>query len=171
MFTPYLDTDVALPRASLLSYLRHPLASPQPPPSDGSAPPPYNKCTEAHQALVATAIGADMEDEESNCGFWGERTSLHDTSIRSLGVNELVNGKYGRNHVHAFLCFWCSVSICAMAAFGIFFVIDLGCSQYGMGTGMAKWMIHEHARQSDAHYEVSFFGQPSRCVCMDCANS
>jgi len=54
-----------------------------------------------------------------------------------------------------FCCFWCAVSIVIFGSFGLYFVIDLALSHYGMGTGAAQWVVNRHQLPSRTSYGVS----------------
>jgi hypothetical protein len=53
-----------------------------------------------------------------------------------------------------FCCFWCVFSV-ILGAFSLYFVIDLAFSYYGMGDGMAEWVIYRHQVPSSTSYGVS----------------
>ncbi|CAO2654042.1 Nn.00g107750.m01.CDS01 [Neocucurbitaria sp. VM-36] len=152
MSAPYTDDDVALPHASLLSYFRRPTAAPEANTSE-SSPPPYSNCHDSHLDLFNDPNDPQVrvvEDEES------QHTPFHDNDQKgSYRWNVADQNKHSHRNAYAFCCFWCSLSTFILAVLAIFFVVDLGFSQFGYGTGMARSMIHWNARPSNTQYEVS----------------
>ncbi|KAF2023850.1 hypothetical protein EK21DRAFT_16053, partial [Setomelanomma holmii] len=55
----------------------------------------------------------------------------------------------------AFCCYWCAVSVCILTAFGAF-ALDLVFTQFGMGTGMARWIVHGNGNEDVTSYDMHF---------------
>lgn len=149
MGTHYEDNDVALTHASLLSYF-HPRTSHAQP--SEHAPPPYNDI----ESLLTTPMLAFDEakdaDEESAYSYSPDCESP-DCERGTFGLTTMKRDHRG---FYAFCCFWCAVSVCILGAFGIFFTLDLVFSQFGMGTGLAIWMIRGNPGHVETSYDVSF---------------
>jgi hypothetical protein len=143
--------DVALPHAGRLAYF-HPHSPSLHTQDNNPVPPAYDDCSASQSTLVLDDSENKDTDEESNCGFWGERDSF--TGRRgALGL-----GTVRRDHggFYAFCCFWCAVSVCILGVLGMYFALDVVLTQFGMGTGWAMWMVRESPSQASAHYEVRF---------------
>jgi hypothetical protein len=54
-----------------------------------------------------------------------------------------------------FCSLWCAFSVIILAAFGIYFAVDLAFSHYGLGTGMVEWIMYRHQLPSSTSYGVS----------------
>ncbi|KAH7091558.1 hypothetical protein FB567DRAFT_436379, partial [Paraphoma chrysanthemicola] len=118
-------------------------------------PPPYDQ-SKSHADIISQRGSEDIDedDEESNYGFWGENTPCTPKPKRTSTSH--FNPLTPRRHkgAWAFCCFWCAISVCILAAFGAFFAADLVFTQFGMGTGMARWMIHGQGRRAEQSYDM-----------------
>jgi hypothetical protein len=152
MSTPHTDTDMPFPHASVLAYFRQPVTSQQV--LDIAAPPPPYSDRPVRQEALPSNDHAE-EDEESNCGFFEQASEHKSTSSSPLRKTR------GHRRMYDTCCLWFTVLICALVAFGTFFAFDLFGSQYGMSTGMAKWMINSGRPSSQVTYEVSSQSQRS----------
>ncbi|KAF1828596.1 hypothetical protein BDW02DRAFT_574737 [Decorospora gaudefroyi] len=140
------DTHVALPHASLLAYFRNPAAAFEARDS-GRLSETDSEDSKTHQLLAHQDKDATSEDEEWQCGFWGER--LKD-SYEPSHRDSLTKG------ATAFWCFWSAISIFMLAAIGLYFVVDLTFSYYGMGTGMSQWVLYRHQLPPSTSYSMEF---------------
>ena len=154
MSPQHTDNDIALPHAALLAYFRHSPALPRISDAEPS-PPPYERCDFVHGSLLPNAIDSNNDNEESNSGFWGERNSFDHERKGTQEVAPLELKKTRYRGVYAFCCFWCAISICILAAFGVFFALDVVFTQFGMGTGLTKWMTHRNLGQNGTDYKAS----------------
>jgi hypothetical protein len=154
MSPAHADTDVALPHASLLAYFRNPAAALEPRDSSTS-PEPDVKGTETRHFLHTRSRSTGSEDEESKCGFWGERSSFEDDTKSSSGSTPTWGKSTVAKGAAAFYCVWCAFSIIILGAFGLYFVVDLAFSYYGMGTGMSQWVMYRHQLPSTTSHGVS----------------
>jgi hypothetical protein len=144
------NNDVALPHAGLLAFFSSPTPSSRFPESN-YATSLHSKSNASSTTPVTDTDDSNNADEESKCGFWGEWNEYkHEPRATPLS-------KIRRSHrgLFAFCCFWCAVSICILGAFGAFFAVDVVLTQFDMGTGMSRWMVHGDAAQSIGNVEVS----------------
>jgi hypothetical protein len=148
MVSPDADHDVALPHAGLLAYFQ-----PRPTHAQDSehAPPPYDGFNGFQSTRTLERNAAKSADEESEYGFWGE-CDCPESGRRGSGLSTMKRDHRG---FYAFCCFWCAVSVCILGTLGTFFATDLVFSQFGMGTGLAMWMVHGNPSQAIIEYEVS----------------
>ncbi|KAH7081241.1 hypothetical protein BKA63DRAFT_486993 [Paraphoma chrysanthemicola] len=157
------NSDVPLPHAALLAFFQRP--APSLGKDNEAAPPPYDP-PKSHADISSQHISEgidDGDDEESTYGFWGEHTNctLKPMRTSTSHFNPLTPRRY--KGAWAFCCFWCAISVCILAAFGAFFVADLVFTQFGMGTGMARWMIHGQGRRAEQSYDMHFcLASPNR---------
>jgi hypothetical protein len=152
MSAAHTNTDVALPHASLLAYFRNPAVASAARDS-GTAPEGKSKGTGACHFLHTRTKSAVSEDEESKCGFWGERC---EDDARDLSGSTPAWGKKSfAKGAAAFCCVWCAFSIIFLGAFGLYFFVDLAFSYYGLGTGMSQWVLFRHQLPPNTSYGVS----------------
>lgn len=159
MSTPYTDNDIALPHASLLAYFRRPTTAQEPDSSSESSPPPYNTCHESHSDFFdVPRVSGVVEDEESQRTISAPFHDNHNHGGKTdaFRIPTLANHRlFRRSAAYTSCCFWCSVSTFMLAVLAIFFVVDLGFSQFGYGTGMAQGMLHWRTGSSNTQHEVS----------------
>ncbi|KAI4634246.1 uncharacterized protein J4E87_001418 [Alternaria ethzedia] len=129
------DADVALPHTSLLAYFRD-SAAVQETTDTGILSSNNTDGTNAHQLLHPPTD--DNEDEESGLGFWGEVDGAKSSS-ESYSFGESRSAWRG---AAAFCCLWCAFSVMILGAFSLYFAVDLVLSHYGLGTGMAEWVMY-----------------------------
>ncbi|KAH4943182.1 hypothetical protein HBI79_014940 [Parastagonospora nodorum] len=149
MATYHENNDVALPHAGLLSYF-HPRTSHAQP--SEHAPPPYNDIEGLLTTPILTIDEAKDADERSDYSYCPDCDSFD----CERGTFVLTTMKRDHRGFYAFCCFWCAVAVCILGAFGIFFTLDLVFSQFGMGTGLAMWMIRGNPSHADISYDMSF---------------
>ena len=133
MSTSNTDANVTLPHASLLAYFRavHKATD------TGILPSENSRGTNAHQ-LLRPPTEDDDDDEESRLGFWGEV----DGPRSSSGSYSFSESRSAWRGAAAFCCLWCAFSVIILGAFGLYFTVDLAFSHYGLGTGMAEWVVY-----------------------------
>jgi hypothetical protein len=151
MSTAHTSNNIPLPHASFLAYFRQPVDPPQV--TDAASPPPLysNRVTQQEALFIGDYA---EEDEETNCGFWGERAALdHDMECKPT-YSTWHRERRGYRRFYDTCCLWCAMSICVIGAFGTFFALDLFGRQSGMGTGLANWMINGDILSTAATYEV-----------------
>jgi hypothetical protein len=149
MSPAHTDTDIPLPHASLLAYFRNPAAGLEAR-ERGTSPEIKSKGFGARHFLHTRNKSAESEDEESKCGFWGERSSLEDDA-KILSDSTTTWGKKSvAKRAAAFCCFWFAFSIVILGASGLYFFADLALSHYGLGTRMSQLVTYRHST-----YEVS----------------
>jgi len=129
------DADVALPHASLLAYFRD-SAAVQKVTDSGILSSDNSHGTNAHQLLRPPTDEDD--DEESRLGFWGEVNGAKSPS----GSYSFRESRSAWRGAAAFCCLWCTFSVIILGAFGLYFTVDLAFSHYGLGTGMAEWVMY-----------------------------
>ncbi|KAI4611973.1 hypothetical protein J4E80_007425 [Alternaria sp. BMP 0032] len=135
MSTSNTDADVALPHASLLTYVRD-SAAVQKATDTGILSSDNTDGTNAHQ-LLHPPTDYD-EDQESRLGFWGEV----DGAKSSSGSYSFSESRSALKGAAAFCYLWCAFSVIILGAFGLYFTVDLAFSHYGLGTGMAEWVMY-----------------------------
>jgi len=135
MSTSNTDADVALPHASLFAYFRDPAAVHKATDTDILSNE-NSRGTNAHQLLRPPSD--DDDDEESRLGFWGEV----DGPKSSSGSYSFDESRSAWRGAAAFCCLWCAFSVIILGAFGLYFTVDLAFSHYGLGTGMAEWVMY-----------------------------
>ncbi|KAF1943852.1 hypothetical protein EJ02DRAFT_117719 [Clathrospora elynae] len=152
MSAPHTNTDVALPHASLLEYFRNPAAASEPIDS-GALLPLYSECIKPHQLLHPPTENAKTEDEQFKCGAWGEHLPKPDDPAKSTPT---FTSRYIAKGADAFSCIWCATSVIILTVFGVSFLLDLGLTQYGLGTGMAQWVMYQHHLPPNRAYSMHF---------------
>ncbi|KAI4622096.1 hypothetical protein J4E83_004835 [Alternaria metachromatica] len=136
MSTSNTDADVALPHASLLAYFRGPSAV-QKVTDSGILSSDNSHGTNAHQ-LLHPPTDDDDDDEESRIGFWGEV----DGPTSSSGSYSFGESRSAWRGAAAFCCLWCAFSVMILGAFSLYFAVNLVLGHYGLGTGMAEWVMY-----------------------------
>ncbi|KAI4667486.1 uncharacterized protein J4E79_002174 [Alternaria viburni] len=132
--TSNTDADVALPHASLFAYFRE-SAAVQKATETGILSNDNSHGTNAHQLLDPPTDHDD--DEESRLGFWGEVDGAKSPS----GSYSFSESRSAWRGAAAFCYLWCAFSVIILGAFGLYFTVDLAFSHYGLGTGMAEWVM------------------------------
>ncbi|KAF1915882.1 hypothetical protein BDU57DRAFT_556238 [Ampelomyces quisqualis] len=112
-----------------------------PPETSDPAPPPYEVPNPALSPRSCT------KDEERSCGLWSEKESSSSGGYTGLRLTTVARDHHG---FYAFCCFWCAVLVCILGAFGVFFTLDIVFSTFGMGTGIAGWMMQREGY--DMHF-------------------
>lgn len=153
MHIPRLDCDVALPHASLLSYFRRGAPATDSENTNASLLTPKD-CMHSHSTLLEDIERPQIHDEESKFGFWGEHLPTSAKTKNRLRSVAWKSYKRGNRSLYAFCCLWCAGSICILVTFGLFFVLDLAASPFGLGTGMAQRMIYGQTRLLIPEHEV-----------------
>jgi hypothetical protein len=152
MSLPLANNDVPLPHAGLLGFLHRPISLQRV--HEDNAPPRYHRPKASDHPACPLAIKDSDDDEEPSYGFWGERQT-RSPEHESTPTSSLLRLSSRRHKgAWAFCCFWCAVSACILAAFGAFFALDLVFTQFGMGTGMAQWMMQGRGSRDNTAYEV-----------------
>ena len=149
MSPAHTDTDIPLPHASLLAFFRNPTTASESR-NNGVTPEPKSEGLGTRYFLHTRNKSTGSEDEESKCGFWGERVSLEDDAKSSSEHTPTLGKKSAAKGAAAFCCFWCAFSIVILGACGLYFFVDLALSHYGLGTGISQWVLPRHPS-----YEVS----------------
>jgi hypothetical protein len=139
------DYDVALPHAGLLAFFSSST------PSSRFLNSNYASSSYEKSNASSTTLVTDAADEESKCEFLGEEDG-YKNDPRATPRSKIWHSHRG---LFTFCCFWCAVSICILGAFGAFFAVDVVFTQFDMGTGMSRWMVHGNAVQSIGTFEVS----------------
>jgi hypothetical protein len=147
MWVSHTNIGVALPHASLLAYFRNPAPALEAkyhgmPPSESSS------SADAHQMLYPRTYD---HDDESRYGFWGEL----DWAKSSSEADSFYNKGSVMRRAATFCCLWCVFSVIILGAFGLYFAVDFVFSQYGLGTGMAEWIMSRHQVSPSTSYGVS----------------
>ncbi|KAH6865052.1 hypothetical protein BKA58DRAFT_237873 [Alternaria rosae] len=140
MSTSNTDVDAALPHASLLAYFPDSAAVSKAT-DTGISSNENSHGTYTHKLLHAHTDDDDDDDdddEESKLGFWGEV----DGAKSSSGSYSFCEGRSAWRGAAAFCCLWCAFSVIIPGAFGLYFAVDLAFSHYGLGTGMAEWVMY-----------------------------
>ena len=135
MSTSNTDADVTLSHASLLAYFRN-SAAVHKATNNVILSNENSRDTNAHQLLDPPT--EDDDDEESRLGFWGEV----DGAKSSSGSYSFSESRSAWRGAAAFCCLWCAFSVIILGAFGLYFTVDLAFSHYGLGTGMAEWVMY-----------------------------
>lgn len=125
--------------------------------STSSQPPPYTSCAGGHPAFLAECSSSDSSDEESQCGFWGERSSTCNSKARDLSGAQ---DKKKRQGLYTACCLWCAVSMCVVGVLGMFLLVDLVLAQYGRGVGVVQWMVRCWRRRAEVTYTVRLVAHP-----------
>ncbi|OAL51579.1 hypothetical protein IQ07DRAFT_678756 [Pyrenochaeta sp. DS3sAY3a] len=126
--------------------------------STSSQPPPYTSCADAHPAFPADYPSSDSSDEESQCGFWGERSSTCTSKARDLSGAQ---DKKKRTGLYTACCLWCAVSMCVVGVLGMFLLVDVVLAQFGRGVGVVQWMLRCWRRRAEVTYTLQFCLSPS----------
>jgi hypothetical protein len=142
-----MSTPQPFPHASLLAYFRQP-AGPTQVIEVVAPPPPYSDRPIRQEPTSANAY--TEEDEESNCGFFDQAAACKPMSMTCRRT------KHGHRRFLDICCLWIAVLLCSLVAFGAFLALDLFSSQYGLSTGVARWMINGGNPSSQLAYEVSY---------------
>jgi hypothetical protein len=150
MSTALTNNDVALPHAGLLAFFLSSTPTTRFSDSNYTLSPHY-KSNATSTNLVSDTDDSKDEDEESKCGFWGEWEE-YKNEPRATSLSKIRRSHRG---LFAFCCFCCAMSICISGAFGTFFAVDVVLTQFDMGTGMSRWMVHGNAVESVGSFEVS----------------
>jgi hypothetical protein len=131
----HTNVDGALLHASLLAYFWDSAATCEAR-DTGNLPSENTSGTNAHQLLHSCLD----DDEESRYGFWGEP----DVVERLSGPDSSCKIRSATRGAATFCCLWCAFSVIIFGAFGLYFAVDLAFSHYGLGTGMAEWVMYGH---------------------------
>jgi len=133
---------MSTPHTDLLAYFRQP-AGPTQLIEAVAAPPPYSHNPTRQET---------EEDEESNRGFFDQAAACNQINMVARRT------KHRRRRLLDICCRWTAVLICSLAAFGTFLALDLFGSQYGLSTGVARWVINGGNPSSQPAYQVRFNG-------------
>jgi hypothetical protein len=163
MSAAFTNNDVALPHAGLLAFFSSRTPSSCLPDCD-CASFPYDKSNASSTILVLDTEDFNTADEESKCGFWGKQ----DEYMHEPKPTHLSKIRRSPRGLFAFCCFWYVVSICIL---GAFFTVDVVLTQFDMGTGMSRWMVHGNAVQSVGRSEVSGLNPSIRTTAKTCRNA
>ncbi|KAK1918062.1 hypothetical protein P3342_000780 [Pyrenophora teres f. teres] len=92
------------------------------------------------------------EDEESKCGVFSDTDHTEHPIERLSSRNDQCIVK----DAVAFCYLWCAFSIIVLGSFGLYLAVDLVFNHYGMGTGMAQWVLDRHQFPSITSYGMQF---------------
>ncbi|KAI8938189.1 hypothetical protein NX059_005853 [Plenodomus lindquistii] len=122
------------------------------------APPQYSACVEPASCITPLlprprAVEIDDDDEDSQCGFWGEIVE-YDSMLASFpafrGRSAASYERKGKGMRRTWEPLWFILSLCVsmLVTIGVAFAMDLGASQYGYGTGIAQYMVQGMGEKS-----------------------
>jgi hypothetical protein len=151
MSVQHTDNDMVLPRAGLLAYFDPSTVFSQIANGEYLSSLHDRSDTSSITLLPHTDDFKDA-DAETVCSLWDDSDS-YDHDDGSSYFSRIRRGH--RNSMYAFCCLWCAVSICILGAFGTLFAVDLVFTLFGMGTGMARWMVAANRDYNVASQEVS----------------
>jgi hypothetical protein len=119
-----------------------------------TAPLLHNKCGEAHTTIFECDRHAESDDEESQCGFWGEDAPFYDSETHSFWSKSTVPVKGKHRSLHDTICFWSATAMSLLTSFLLCWALISNFSQYEFNFRTAKWSTNHSAPMASSQHEV-----------------
>jgi hypothetical protein len=113
--------------------------------------PSYNSSDAFYFSLNPNIAGHMAGDEESHCGFWGENNCFE----YERRVPRLITARHENHGFYFFCTLVFSVFYCLTCGITMIFGFDLILTRFGLGIGVAKWVVLEGHLSYDVRTSLS----------------
>ncbi|KAL6705680.1 hypothetical protein ACN47E_006469 [Coniothyrium glycines] len=115
-----------------------------------------SKCAESHATLLEETHMIEIEDEESQTGFWGERAPFYDSETHSFWSSSSKPAKKRPRSLHDIICYWSATLMSLLTAFLLCWALITNFSEYEFAEQPAKMKADEHVAVASTLHELSF---------------